>query len=267
MNKIEVNELKKIQIKILNIFVEFCKENEMDYFLCGGTLIGAVRHQGYIPWDDDIDVALLRADYDKFIKKFNGYNDLFKVHTSDNTSDYPYPFAKISFVKTIIKEFIDEDSKIGVNIDIFPVDILPDKKVDQLKLLNSIRRYRNKLSLKLIRINKNRSFFKNTILLIGKLIYKFEKSSYLSSSINKIAKGYINTNTNSMGVIVWGYGECEVVSNNIFSEVIPMQFEGEYYNVPIGYHEWLTSIYGEYMKLPPKEKQISHHAFEAFWIK
>ncbi len=265
MRHINSKELRKIQIEILNIFTDYCKENKIKYFLCGGTLIGAIRHQGYIPWDDDIDVALLRPDYEKFVANFNEYNSLYKVYEYNNTEWYPYPFAKVSFENSILKERIDElPVNLGINIDVFPIDILPKEEVEQTKLMNNIRRQRNILNLKLIKINSDRAFYKNTILYLGKLLYKFKTTRSLLSNIIKLATEYRYSDSHKSGIIVWGYGNREIVPSYIFREVLPMEFEGKYYDVPIGYHEWLTSVYGKYMELPPIEKQVSHHAFEAF---
>lgn len=265
MKSINIEEIKSIQQEILNVVADYCRKKDLRYFLCGGTLIGAVRHQGYIPWDDDIDVALLRSDYDKFVTYFNGKNDLYRVYTSSNADWYPYPFAKVSFENSVLKEATDNmPFKIGVNIDVFPIDTVPENSKLQRKLIKDIRLQRNILEIKSIVINRKRPFYKNAILKVGKLFLKYTKPKMLVSNIINKAIQYKNYQTNKLGIIVWGYGECEIVSKNIFEDVVSMEFEGRYYDVPIGYHDWLSSVYGNYIELPPLEKQVSHHAFLAF---
>ncbi|MFU0799095.1 MAG: LicD family protein [Xylanivirga thermophila] len=265
MNELEVQEVKQIQKEILDVVIDFCNKNRIKYFFCGGTLIGAVRHKGYIPWDDDIDIALLRKDYEKFINNFNSYNDLYKVYEPQNTDWYPYPFAKVTFVKSIIKEATDSMiHDIGINIDIFPIDNVSEKKEDQKKLVKAIRRKRNVLDIKTIKINKKRAFYKNLILFIGKFIFKHKAPNDIALDIEHLATKYISCKTSKAGVIVWGYGECEIVSKKIFADTINLEFEGDKYSVPIGYHEWLSSIYGDYMELPPPEQRVSHHDFKAY---
>ncbi|MDE4541321.1 LicD family protein [Thermoanaerobacterium sp. R66] len=265
MQEINLSELRKIQIDILNVVTEFCDNHGIKYFLCGGTLIGAVRHQGYIPWDDDIDIALLRNDYEYFINNFNRYNTLYKVYEPNNTDWYPYPFAKVSYENSIIDEDTDNmPYNIGINIDVFPIDNLPDSKNKQKKLLEKILLQRNILMLKLIKINKERVFYKNIILYLGKFIFKYKKTNTIAKNITELATTYINYETNKAGVIVWGYGESEIVDKSIFNETIKMKFEDKEYSVPRGYHQWLTSIYGNYMDLPPVEKQVTHHVFRAY---
>ncbi len=267
MRSINSAELKSIQLEILNVVAEFCNSNEIKYFLCYGTLLGAVRHQGYIPWDDDIDIAMLRSDYEKFVSSFNFYNCQYKVYTVKNTSCFPFPFAKVAFENSIIEELSDNmKNNIGINIDIFPIDDIPNNTVEQKKLMHNIRTQRGVLDAKAIVINSKRDFYKNAVLYFAKLIFKFIKPNEIVNRIIKLAAKYNDSQSENVGVIVWGYGEREIVSRNLFKEQVKMKFEGNYYSVPKGYHEWLSSIYGDYMELPPVEKRISHHGFKAYVI-
>lgn len=265
MKEIDIDELKKIQLNILNVVSEYCKKSQIKYFLCFGTLIGAVRHQGYIPWDDDIDIAMLRSDYEKLINDFNGYDSLYKVYTTKNTDGFPYPFAKIVFQNSIVEEQSDNmQNHIGINIDVFPIDNIPDDVKQQKKLIRDIRKQREILDVKSIVINKGRIFYKNAVLYFGKIIFKHVQIKTIVDKIIKLATNYNDCTCENVGVTVWGYGEREIVSKNIFDEAVNMKFEGNYYSVPKRYDEWLSSIYGNYMELPPVEKQLSHHDFKAY---
>lgn len=266
MKEIRLDDLRKIQINILNLVVQFCEEKGLEYFLTGGTLIGAIRHKGYIPWDDDIDISLLRKDYDRFISEFNGFSKDYKVINHDNTTNYPFPYAKVMFKDTILIEpGIDPSLALGVNIDVFPIDKAPKAKNELNRILRRIKINRGILNVKLIKWDQERPFYKNLILYILKVIFVGKNVNKVAKNITKIALSNRNNESNKAGILVWGYGQCEVVDSSIFKDTEKKIFEGKYYNVPSGYHKWLTSIYGDYMSLPPIEKQVSHHDFIAYW--
>ncbi|WP_238652135.1 LicD family protein [Paenibacillus piscarius] len=266
MQELSIQEIRDIQINILNVFAEYCEKSKLNYFLCGGTLIGAVRHKGYIPWDDDIDVAMLRGDYEKLIESFNGFNSLYKLYNSNEMGKFPFPFSKISYEASLLKENTDEKNtyNIGINIDVFPIDTIPEDGKLQKKILGKISFQRKILNAKLIKHNRNRSIIKSSILSVGKLVFSFKSIPNVVKKINDLAISNYSFNSNKLGIIVWGYGESEIVSNEVFESIVKKEFEGNYYNVPAGYHKWLSSIYGDYMKFPPLEKQVTHHDFKAF---
>ena len=153
MKDISLEELRKIQISILDEFSIFCEENKLNYLLTGGTLIGAVRHKGFIPWDDDIDVAMPRADYERFLSSFNveGY----RIITPYNNEKYVYPFAKLVNSKTRIIEHTDTDSDLGIYIDIFPIDYIPQKSIKSYYRKRKIFEF--VMSCKMAEKKKNRS--------------------------------------------------------------------------------------------------------------
>lgn len=126
MKEINTEDLKRIQIQILLHIDVFCTKHELRYFISGGTLIGAIRHKGFIPWDDDIDIMMLREDYEKFIVLYSQEDKSpYHLYSHNQLHSYPYPFAKMDDSRTILKEDINEAMVFGVNIDIFPIDIAP----------------------------------------------------------------------------------------------------------------------------------------------
>ena len=127
MRNIEINELKKLELDILIEIDEICTKNNFRYSLAYGTLIGAVRHKGFIPWDDDIDIFLPRPDYNKFVDYCSKNKTIFKLLSYDNSRWYSYPFAKATNQNTVIEEEeTDFNGKMGIYVDVFPLDGLGD---------------------------------------------------------------------------------------------------------------------------------------------
>ena len=147
MRKIEdIQELRQIQMGILDEVHRFCESHNLRYFLSSGTLIGAVRHKGYIPWDDDIDIYMPRKDYEEFLQIYHDENGVYRAINPQVESHYYYTFAKVVDLRTKMVETETEGYEIGVYMDIFPVDYVPDDVQErervfrQKKLLYKIRR-------------------------------------------------------------------------------------------------------------------------------
>lgn len=260
MKSIDTDRLKEIQVELLNSVSEFCEKNNLEYFLAYGTLIGAVRHKGFIPWDDDIDLIMKRADYETFISTFNDHHEVHKVYTSRNTAWYPFPYAKISHERTVLKEENDNMTEdIGVNIDLFPLDFMPEDN----KILKRIKFQYNMLMLKSIRINKERSFLKNMILRISKFFLQGKSANGIAREIERIATSDYGRSEN-MGNIVFTEKNTDHAPAEAFSAFEMCEFEGRQYHIPKGYDHWLRSFYGDYMALPPVESRVTHHHFTAY---
>lgn len=267
--KINVKEQKQIQLLILKELKKVCDDNNIKYFLGGGTLLGAIRHRGYIPWDDDIDVMLLRNDYERLLKIFNDKckNKEYKLISYKNTKDYYYPFAKIVDMNTKMIEYsCKEISDMGVYIDVFPIDYLP---VENRKINKIYRKYKllNKF-LGIYIIDKKDNLTNNKLKKILKkpikfIIEKFKINTIILKSIDNL--GIKNKKTNKVACISGRYFEKEIMSSEYISDYILVEFEGDEYKAPIGYDSYLTKHYGNYMILPPIEKQISNHNNSAYW--
>ena len=124
MIEIPLEELKSRQLEILTRIDKFCTEHNIQYSLAFGTLLGAIRHKGYIPWDDDIDIMMLRSDYNRFISLF--YDEQLRVLSIENESRYILPFAKVVDNNSILIEQSTMELPLGIYVDIFPVDNIPD---------------------------------------------------------------------------------------------------------------------------------------------
>lgn len=260
-NIINIEELKAIQLSILDEVTCYCENNGLKYFLGYGTLIGAIRHKGYIPWDDDIDIIMPRPDYERLINSFNATHNVRQVIAHTLNSYYSLPFAKVYDTRTCLHETMYKDKGVfGVYIDIFPLDGYGD--VNQIKRINRLSEY---LNAKKAVIDRQRSIKKNIIILIGKLLLLRKSIAQIVESMDIIAKTYSYESSNRVKSFFSVYGENEVCERVLLEETIKAEFEGKEYCVPKNYDAYLRLIYGDYMQLPPIEKRVTHHIFEAWW--
>lgn len=266
MKEINIEELKKIQLEILLHVDKFCKEHNIRYFLCAGTLLGAIRHKGYIPWDDDIDIMLFREDYNRLIDIFlESDNGQYRLHTYKKEKEFPYPFVKIDDSRTSLRETVEGDFEMGVNIDVFPIDTVPQNGLLQKLFYTKCGIVLNALMLKRISLQFDRGLLKNFIIKIFHRIFKGISCYYFVRTLDRLAQSYSQKKSEYCGLACWGYGMREMNLRSNFDEVIYVSFEGHSLPAPKGYNNYLSAVYGDYMQMPPEDKRVTHHAFEAFW--
>ena len=264
MVELNLEEMKKIQLGILDAVADFCDKNQINYWLDSGTLIGAVRHKGYIPWDDDIDLGMLRPDYDRFLELFNKENPVYKAYSVENNPDFLYPFAKVLDTRTVLYEPDEKGVKSCVNIDIFVYDNAPD---DDRKVAKMYKKRDKYVSLHNVRVRLYLSKNRPLVHLIKKLIYPFLlvlPKNYFAKKIVKNSTKFKRKDTKRIGNFTSITKVC--CDKELFAGSVPVEFEGKIYKAPQGYDAWLTAFYGDYMKLPPEEKRVPHHSFKAYRI-
>lgn len=260
MKKIEnIHELRKIQIAILDNVHHFCEANGLTYYLYSGTLLGAVRHKGYIPWDDDIDISMPRKDYERFLQLYYDVEGIYRVINPATEPHFYYTFAKVIDSRTRMIEDGIKGYEISVYIDIFPIDYVPDdmSKRERLfrlkKMLYKIRRCKisdfNPLysqlaywCYKLLPI---------PVTLINKCIRNLIISKVPTSTVCNLTEAGPNIN---------GCYPAEDIASTI-----DIEFEGKMFKTLVGYHDMLQRSYGDYMELPPEDQRLTHH-FTAYWI-
>ncbi len=255
------SEQKKILLELLKEFDSFCQKNNIRYYLIGGTLLGAVRHSGFIPWDDDVDVCMFREDYDRFLAEYKPSGEKYTLKSLELDKKYLYPFAKLVDNETILIESKNDKNGLGVYLDIFPIDNCPGNKIeDAYKNIDKINIFRWLRNFKIIEFSKKRSLLKNIVLALGKIICFPISRRRIAELIAKKASANKNIKCQFVGELVntaYGYGE--VYDRCHFGEGSKLSFEGYEFMVPIDYDYILTSMYGDYMKLPPIEKRVSNH--------
>ena len=249
-----LNKLHQIHLEILNEIKKICDKNNLTYFLVGGTLLGAVRHAGFIPWDDDIDIGMPRSDYDKFIKiaqeslDANYFLDCFETN-----KDYYLPFAKVKKNNTIFDEKVSHhlNNHKGIYVDIFPFENV-DKNDWRLKIhaflaLSIAEAVTYKKKVKNLKMTRHAfltfclSFFSHQFL----MNWQKRETTYCK-----------NNDSLYLCVIGTGYGYKKEL--NLRSDILPVQeivFSKNKYNGMQNNDAYLKGLYGDYMKLPPKEKR------------
>lgn len=263
----EVKELQKIELNILKWVDEICRKNNIKYFLYAGTLIGAIRHQGFIPWDDDIDIGMLRSDYDKFIELFrNNNSERYRMVAPEITPGYLYPFAKIVDTKTrLIEKKTDCGVDMGLYIDVFPLDAVPEDIIMRKKLIKQHLKYEGLLMYSMSR-NHGGKGFKLLLRHFLNIYIKFVGKEHFRNKIIKLMSKQKYANSKMVGVIALSCQEFDMGLKEWFADTTDVKFEGEYFMVPVGWKEYLTKRYGDFMMLPPEDQRVSNHDFDVEWI-
>lgn len=269
MRELSIEEVKRIELEITEDIARFCEENGIDYFLCGGSMLGAVRHKGYIPWDDDIDISMTRENYEKFVKTY--HSDKYQLCYTGGEEDFFLPFAKVYDKRTILTGTTDYGCEMGVWADILPMDKVPSDQAEMEKFVKKMikrryfimaatatdlnmdkRRLASRVYIRFVRVLKKLFGIKN-INVVKKFIADAQK--------------YNDIETDKAGCVVWGYGMREICPKYVFDETELAPFEHLNLRILTHYDTYLSSIYGDYMKLPPVEQQVLKHGDNTFYMR
>lgn len=265
MKQLELDEIKKIEFHLLEEFNAFCKSNNIRYFLSNGTLLGAVKYKGFIPWDDDIDVFVPRDDYEKLIRIYAD-SDHVRLFSYERDKNFRFPFAKLCDMSTIKEENNTNNGvRLGLDIDIFPLDSWGSDMTLAINKMKSISKDMFKLSLIKLKRSDSLNPIKRTLKAIVMRYYKFIGSGYYTRRIQKKAKSDAYAIADYLGCKTWCiYGAREIIPAAVFADSTDVEFEGGMFPAPIGYDVYLRSLYGDYEQDPPAEKQKTHHDYKAY---
>lgn len=268
MKVISTDELLKLQIDILSKVDIFCRSNSIDYTVFGGTCIGTVRHGGYIPWDDDIDIAMSRTNYERFIRVFNGAVENLNVVAPELDWNYYAPYANIVDTRTILDEGANghHGMTLGVKIDLFPIDGVALDIDEYHNNKKKISLYWNQLYIKRVILRILWPIDRwATINIIKKRLFLFKSYSYIQKQIRNLITSHKFEESKYVDLMCYPWPTDSRCEREVFEDYEDAKFENITVSIIKRYDEYLTKAYGNYMQLPPEEKRVPHHGFTAYW--
>lgn len=263
MNKKTLRKVQLIQLEILKKIKNICEKHELTYWLDSGTLLGAVRHKGFIPWDDDLDIGMFRDDYEKFLQIAPlEFGDFYHLQHWESDSCYGLSFAKVRKAGTVYIETKSQKSSAenGIYVDVFPYDKYGNKLWSQgipLKVIKSImqvkagvRTWRDGERINYLTLLKNTpSLFLSVFLSRDYLINKYMR---IATKYNHMSCKYYF----AQGISNYGKN---IIPIDILESFEQIQFEDDLFTVPSRYDVFLSICYGDYMRLPPEDKRENRH--------
>ena len=261
LKDITITQAQDIEFDLFLQFKRICEENGLRYYLSGGTLLGAARHRGFIPWDDDMDVMMPRTDYDRLMRMRPSLPENLRLFDCESDDKYLYPFAKLCDMRYKVRfAHHMEERSIGMYIDIFPIETLPDGKFAK-------KLYFKRMLLKHILHNAAlRSAFlpEEKYILLKKLLRPYavrRGANRFVREMNEMARRWQTRRTNHAGVtMVVHYGEREWMRKEVFEPGAEVEFRGVKCPAPKGWDEYLRNLYGDYMTLPPEDQRVTDHS-------
>ncbi|ANK59141.1 hypothetical protein AYR54_01970 [Loigolactobacillus backii] len=259
----QLDVLHKIELNLLKTVVDICERHQINYFMIGGSLLGTIRHQGFIPWDDDIDVGFLRQDYEKFLQVAAGeLQPAQRLMTTQNTKDYGFAFSKIVAENTEMVETynLPNNAVHSVYVDLFPFDAIPAAVQARQKQYKQFKLY-NRLVIERLKYGHADPPAKRAVIVALNLVHRFQSVGYLKQERRAIMTAY-QAQAATLDQInmcsQYAYGK-EIIKQSELHQFITRSFSGLQVKVPAAYDAILTRMYGDYMQLPPKDKQVEKH--------
>lgn len=271
--ELTLDEIHKYTLDLLKVIIDICEKNQIKYFLAFGSLIGAVRHKGFIPWDDDCDLIMLREDYNRFLKYCIEHEQElrpYKLLSRDTTKDYPYNINRFNDMRFRAEYYNVQSYDSGLFIDIYPYDAagsVEDSKIEK------IRKFKNKyFKVILWCIDKNYQpstsgkWYRSFIKYIVRSYAKLKGSAYWLDKFESLKDIYDMNTSKYVSEMTWDAGLI-LCKKDWFSDTVKLEFDGIEVSVPVGYKEFLHAYYGDYMKLPPKSERKPQHEYKLYWRK
>ena len=254
-------EIKEVELGVMDYIHNLCQKENINYSLAYGTLLGAVRHKGYIPWDDDVDISLKRDEYDKLYQAVLRDNDpIYKVASWENDARYPYPFYRVYDARTVYENnYIENDIDLGICVDVFPFDYYADVNKEMVKLDT----YRRLSVYTLYGIHSKNAGLKNIVRYLLVLVFRLTRVKTWNKKMNLLS---MQANDNdSIDYLMENKRTSTKFEKTLLDKVMDSPFEDRTYKIPEASHQILSAIYGDdFMEIPPVEKRVKHDDFVAY---
>jgi lipopolysaccharide cholinephosphotransferase len=263
--QLTLREVQEVLLEMLLAFSGYCEKHGLRYYLVGGTLLGAVRHKGFIPWDDDIDVGMPRPDYERFLTLVRDEPVAEKYRViSARENTLPLPFAELVYVNSRLErptsQYIDGDFRqLHLFLDIFPQDGWPESRREAERLVRRTNFLRKLSTESRATIGAGTSPFKRIAKIPAILLGRAIGTYRINRHLDDIAKKYNYDLSKYVGAVTYGiYGIGERCIREEVLPLVPVEFEGHRFPAPACTDSYLRGIFGDYMTLPPQEQQVSH---------
>ena len=262
-----LDEIKEVELNILKYLHELCEKHDIKYFIDFGSLLGAVRHGGFIPWDDDTDISLARDEFERLyevlVKEQHPY---YRLISFRETPGYPFSYMRVYDIRTRHDaELIDKSVVLGTCVDIFPYDGVVTEEADRKKM----KQYKNFLRLSSLNfkgIEITNGGLKNIPRYIASAIFRFTSPQMWNFKIEELAKKYSGDNSSDFACTVYDSYYPKGIKKEWLYDTIDMAYEDTVLKVPRKYHEILVYEFGEdYMTPPPATQQVAGEA-KNYWI-
>ncbi len=255
--------MTNLQAKLLEMFswlTNFLKNENLRYYVISGTMLGAVRHKGFIPWDDDIDIGMPRSDYEKLLIKMRQPVDHYYVESpKDTNKDFPYGYAKFYDLNTTLVEDARKKVVRGIFIDIFPLDGIGDNLESSINNYKAIDRTNMLLAMRVCRIRKNRKWWKNLSVILGRIIpFNVKK---LTQKLDELCSKRDFDESIYVGNLMSTYRSREIMKKEIYGVPTLYEFEGLKVYGPERFEEYLRILFHNWRELPPESKRNTSHNF------
>lgn len=259
--RLSEEEIKEVELGVMDYIHNLCQKENINYSLAYGTLLGAVRHKGYIPWDDDVDISLKRDEYDKLYQAVLRDNDpIYKVASWENDARYPYPFYRVYDARTVYENnYIENDIDLGICVDVFPFDYYADVNKEMVKLDT----YRRLSVYTLYGIHSKNAGLKNIIRYLLVLVFRLTRVKTWNKKMNLLSMQA--NDSDSIDYLMENKRTSTKFEKTLLDKVMDSPFEDRTYKIPEAFHQILSAIYGDdFMEIPPVEKRVKHDDFVAY---
>ena len=276
MTELTNKEMQAVELEILKVLSNICEEQGLDYFIMYGTLLGAVRHKGFIPWDDDLDIMMKRADYDKLVQYLIEHEEElmpYKLFSPYNNPEYPFMIGRFCDTRYKYEGNNEIDCGMGIFVDIYPLDGC-GKSMKEVNLKGNYFRYLSSMCFLASRkhffvdheLYSSKKDIKMTIIKVPLfVIAKTLGIKHYLKKLEKLISKYRYEDNEYVGPTTWmsNYKK-DIMKKEWVDETVFIDFEGEKFRAPKEYEKILKHKYGDYMKMPPKEKQVATHDYKAY---
>jgi len=265
--------LREIQIQSLEILMDIdsvCRRGSVEYCIIFGTLIGAIRHGGFIPWDDDIDIGMTRANYNKFLSLYEK-KGRFRIVNPQSELRCPYMISRISDDRFRLETNYGPKYMIGTFVDVYPYDGIGDSDMSMDKIVKLSSHYSKGLSRSLERnpllsVKDLHRGIKKWALLVTYLLPKIRGANYYRKKLAELTEMYSYTESEYIGCAIWALAKKECARKKWLEETIDIEFEGMTVMAPKYYDEMLKCTFGDYMELPPVKERVGHHFYKIYEV-